>query len=46
MEVFFQELLTTSEATDEEVLELVSKCIKIFEELNISKPQSPILPQK
>ncbi len=34
MDVFYQELLTTSEATDEEAWELVSACIKkIFEEL-------------
>ncbi len=34
MDVFYQELLTTSEATEEEAWELVSACIKkIFEEL-------------
>ncbi len=34
MDVFYQELLTTSEATDEEAWELVSACIKrVFEEL-------------
>lgn len=34
MDVFYQELLTTSEATDDEAWELVSACIKkIFEEL-------------
>lgn len=41
-----QEARQVAEATDEEVLELVSKCIKIFEELSISKHQSPMLPQK
>jgi hypothetical protein len=34
MDVFYQELLTTSEATEEEAWELVSGCIKrIFEDL-------------
>jgi hypothetical protein len=34
MVVFYQELLTTSEATEEEAWELVSGCVKrIFEEL-------------
>ncbi len=34
MDVFYQELLTTSEATEEEAWELVSACIKkVFEEL-------------
>jgi hypothetical protein len=28
MDVFYQELLTTSEATEEEAWELVSRCIK------------------
>ena len=34
MDVFYQELLTTSKATEEEAWELVSGCIKrIFEDL-------------
>jgi hypothetical protein len=34
MDVFYQELLTTSEATEDEAWELVSACIKkVFEEL-------------